>query len=148
MKRFFRIAFEIISWAGMSFAAAALIYAVIALICGQHAMPIAKLLQLMAVCLSGSALQYICFTPNVIKSMRYGLRMCLFVIPFLLLLTGFALAFHWFPSTDGRSWLLFVGIFLLCFVLIFAAFEIGFRLTGRRYDGLLGEYKKRREEGE
>ncbi|MEG1061383.1 MAG: hypothetical protein RSD35_10175 [Oscillospiraceae bacterium] len=40
---------------------------------------------------------------------------------------------------------MFIGIFILVFIAITIGFEIYFRVTGRKYDGLLGQYKKQKD---
>ena len=44
---------------------------------------------------------------------------------------------------------MFIGIFFLIFLVMTVGFEIYFRITGRKYDGLIGQYRKQKEnEGE
>mgnify|MGYP006922381988 CR=1 FL=1 len=44
------------------------------------------------------------------------------------------------------SWALFIGMFVVIFLAMTVGFDIYFRLTGRKYDGLLGQYRKEKEE--
>ena len=37
---------------------------------------------------------------------------------------------------------MFVGVFFAVFLVMTLGFDIYFRLTGRKYDGLLGRYRK------
>lgn len=145
MKKFWTALGKSALWACMGFTIAVGVYIVIAAFTGSDSMPLAKIAQLMAISFLGCALQYVVFSDEVIKSMAYSLRMILFGVPFLGLLIAFAIGFHWFPATDTASWLLFAGIFIAGYVVISLAFEIYYKLAGRKYNGLLGEYKKRRE---
>ena len=96
----------------------------------------------------GSFIQYLAFTDRVIPHLRYSLRMLLFVGLFFPMLTACAFLFQWFPMEQVGSWLIFILIFLAIFLAMSAGFEVYFRLTGRKYDGILGQYKKRQEERE
>ena len=53
---------------------------------------------------------------------------------------------NWFPTQRAGAWALFIGMFFLIFIVMTVGFEIYFRLTGRKYDGLIGQYRKQREE--
>ena len=75
--------------------------------------------------------------------MRYVLM--LFGALFLPLLTGIAVLFGWFPSARPGAWVLFLAIALAVFAAMTAGFEMYFRVAGRRYDGLLGQYRKEHE---
>lgn len=96
----------------------------------------------------GSFIQFLAFTDHIIKRLRYSLRLVLFVVLFLPVLTGCAVLCRWFPTDRPGSWLLFLGIFLGIFLAFTAGFELYYRLTGRKYDGVLGQYKKQREQQE
>ena len=40
----------------------------------------------------------------------------------------------------------FTASFFVTFLVMTIGFEVYFRLTGRKYDGLLGQYRREREE--
>ena len=44
------------------------------------------------------------------------------------------------------AWAAFLGMFFLTFVGMTIGFDIYFRITGRKYDGLLGQYRREKEE--
>lgn len=94
---------------------------------------------------TGTFVQYLCFTDNIIKNMRYTRRLMLFGALFLPLLTGIAVAFGWFPAAKPGAWALFLGIALIVFAAMTLGFEMYFRVAGRKYDGLLGQYRKEHE---
>ena len=66
---------------------------------------------------------------------------------FLPLLAVTAWAFQWFPM-EIESWMGFLGIFLVIFAAMTIGFEMYYRLTGRKYDGLLGQYRREKEKQE
>ncbi len=90
-------------------------------------------------------LQWLCFAGVVFKKLRYSLRMLIFAVPMMGLLSLCAVLFHWFPAERPESW----GAFLLAALIAFAGISIGFEIyfwaVGKKYDGLLGEYKAKKE---
>lgn len=75
--------------------------------------------------------------------MAYPARLLGFAIIFLAVLSVFAWKGQWFPAEEFESWLVFSGIFLVIFVIMTAGYEIYFRITGKKYDGLLGKRQKK-----
>ena len=119
------------------------VYCVITLCMGSTTLSIWSVFQMLLISALGTLIQGIAFNEEwFIKKAKYSTRIIIFVIPFLLLLTGCALLFKWFPTDEMVNWLMFVGIFLLIFIVMTLSFELFFRLTGKKYDGLLGQYKK------
>lgn len=145
MKGFLR---QVMAWktaACFAFTGSSIIYLVIAALMGQKSVPILTMGSLLMVSASGTAIQYLCFISRRLCRWRYSLRLLLFVALFLPLLSFCAWAFHWFPVEYPSGWLIFIGIFLLVFLVMTAGFEWYYHITGRKYDGLLGQYKKDRD---
>lgn len=113
---------------------------------GWESLPISVVFSLLLVCVAAAILQVLAFTGLVIRRLAYGWRMVLFAVPFFALLTAIALAFRWFPPEKGGAWVTFAAIFLAIFVAVSLGFELWFRLSGKKYDGLLGQYRKKREQ--
>lgn len=107
MKKWFRHSMEWKAGASLSYTAAVLIYAVVSLLLGEKNVSITVLFELLALCLAGSLLQYVAFTDAVIKKMRYSLRMVVFTLPFLALMTLCAVIFDWFPKGEPFAWVTF-----------------------------------------
>jgi len=129
----------------LMFSASIVFCAVILLLMGETAVPLPLLASLLLVSMGGTFLQLLAFTDRIIRKMRYTRRMLVFAIPFLALLTANAYLFRWFPMENNLYWLTFSGIFLLVFVGGSIAFEIYFHTMGKKYDGLLGQYRKQKE---
>ena len=53
-----------------------------------------------------------------------------------------------FPADQAGAWVLFIVIFFLIFLVMTVGFDLYFRVTGRKYDGLLGQYRKEKEDAE
>ena len=58
---------------------------------------------------------------------------------------GIAEYFDIDPILVRLAWILFIGIFITCFVVSTILFEIHFRITGDKYTGILNEYKNKKK---
>lgn len=146
MKRFLK---GVVAWktsACMIFTAAVFIYLVFCLIYDTREVSAVMLWGLLGVSVAGSLIQALCFSDWIIKKLRYTWRSLLFVLLFLPMLTLAAWKLEWFPMDESGAWLLFIGIFFLIFLAMTLGFEIYFRITGRKYDGLIGQYRKQKED--
>ena len=145
MNRFLRFVAVWKTGMGLMFTGTVVLYLVFCLILGQETVAAAILWSLLAISVAGTSLQALCFTELLIRRMRYTWRLLLFCMLFFPLLAVIAWAFHWFPM-GGGNWLVFTGIFLAIFAVMTAGFEIYFRVTGNKYNGLLGQYRREKEE--
>lgn len=130
------------------FTAAMFIYLCFCLIYDNREVSTALLWGLFWVSAAGSLLQAVCFSDWFIKKLRYTWRSLLFVLLFLPVLTFAAWKLEWFPADRVGAWVMFVGIFFLIFLVMTIGFDIYYRVTGRKYDGLIGQYRKTMEEEE
>ena len=147
MKKFISGVITWKNYACMMFTGCVCLYGAITLAQGGDSLNIWVLLQLIILSALGTLIQGIAFYPGwVIKNAKYTTRLIIFIIPFLILLTAFALIFHWFPADRMINWVVFIGIFIAITVVLTLSFELAFRITGKQYDGLLGQYKKRKKE--
>ena len=145
MKRFWNEIMEWKNYIGLMFTGSICVYGVIALLLGKESLELSVVGQILLISVLGTLIQGIAFAEDwVIKHMAYTKRMLLFVALFLPMLSACAVVFHWFPTTRLISWFIFIGIFLVVFVIITLMFELHFRAAGRKYDGLLGQYKKKK----
>ena len=113
---------------------------------GSREVSLTMLWSLLLVCGLGALLQGVCYSDWVFKRMRYvwrGMLFCLLYLP-VLAVTGWKA--QWFPVDNLGSWALFIGMFVAIFLAMTVGFDIYFRLTGRKYDGLLGQYRREKEE--
>lgn len=122
------------------------IYLAFCLVFDQREVPVTTLWTLLLACAVGSLLQGICFSSWIIKKMRYTWRSLLFVVLYLPVLSLIAWRSGWFPTDHPGSWGVFIGAFFLIFAVMTIGFDIYFRFTGRKYDGVLGQYRKEKEE--
>ncbi len=145
MKHFMKRVLEWKTGASLAFTASMLIYVVIALLMGERQIEATAVIAMLLLSMTGTFVQYLCFTDNIIKNMRYTRRLMLFGVLFLPLLTVIAVVFGWFPAYRPGAWLLFLGLALVVLAAMTLGFEFYFHIAGRKYDGLLGQYRKQHE---
>ena len=146
MKRFMQ---GVMAWKTSTcflFTGSMVIYLVFCLVFGQEAVTTRQLWSLLLACVLGALIQGVCFSDWVIKKLRYTLRSMLFVALFLPALALTAWWADWFPAEEAGAWLVFIASFFVIFVTMSIGFDIYFRVTGRKYDGLLGQYRREKEE--
>lgn len=146
MKRFFTVTMEIKSNVALIFCGYVLAYVAVGwLFFDLKSIGFGLLLQFLCMSAVAGSLQYVVFSGNVIKKMRYPLRVALFFLPLYLLVSGFALGFGWFPISFG-SWAVFTAIFVAIFLIVTAVFEMYYRIVGARYQARLDAYKAKQAE--
>lgn len=127
------------------FTSSMIIFMIISLLFKNESVEITTILSILLFSILGSLIQYIAFTNFLIKKASYSTRLIIFIIPFLAVLSVCAICFNWFPKDNIGSWVTFIIIFIAIFIIMTIGFEIYFRVVGKKYDGLLGQYKKERE---
>ena len=142
MKQFAQSLSQVVVNLCISFTIAVLIYAAFS----RGTLPQGMVWQLLLLSAAATLLQFAFFSGKVVKRLSYLWRMVLFAALMLAVVSACAVGFGWFPEADARSWLFFVGLFLVLFAAISLAFEVGFRLRRKVYDDALGRYKKGRAE--
>lgn len=145
MNKFFSALSQLKSAVALTYTASLCLAMVCYAAFGGDAIPISMLFQLLLVSLCASILQTVCFTDLTFRKLSYTLRTVLFLAAFFAVLTAFALVCRWFPAGYPMSWLIFAGGFFLLGGVIMLGFEIYYRISGRKYDGLLGEYRRTHE---
>lgn len=127
------------------FTSSMIIFMIISLLFKNESVEITTILSILLFSILGSLIQCIAFTNFLIKKASYSTRLIIFIIPFLAVLNICAICFNWFPKDNIGSWVTFIIIFIAIFIIMTIGFEIYFRVVGKKYDGLLGQYKKERE---
>ena len=146
MKQFLR---GVVAWktsACMIFTAAMFFYLFFCMVFDHRAVSTTMLWTLFWASAGASLIQAVCFSDWIIRKMRYTRRSLLFVVLFLPVLTLMAWKGGWFPMEQAGAWVMFIGMFFLIFIVMTIGFDIYFRLTGRKYDGMIGQYRKEKEE--
>ena len=146
MKQFLKGLVEWKTSACMIFTAAIFFYLFFCWVYGTREVSTTMLWTLFWASAAASLIQAVCFSDWIIKKMRYTRRSLLFVLLFLPTFTLAAGTGGWFPMEQTGAWAVFLGMFFLTFVGMTIGFDIYFRITGRKYDGLLGQYRREKEE--
>ncbi len=144
MKNFLDRVMEWKTPACLLFTGSLMLYTVVTMLFGKNAVDVSIIISLLIFSTLGSLIQYIAFTEHVIKNMKYALRMLIFLIPFAAMLIAVAYIFNWFPMAYPEAWILFIAIFVVVFIGMTIGFEIYYKSAGKKYDGLLGQYRKQR----
>ncbi len=148
MKRFLKGVLELKQAACAIYTAAMAIYLVFCTVFGHRQISLSMLWTLLAVSVASALIQAVCFSNWIIRSMRYTWRSVLFVGLFLPMLCLAAWKGEWFPMENPGAWALFLGIFFLIFIGMTVGFEFYYRAAGKKYDGLIGQYRRQKEEDE
>lgn len=142
MKNFFEIVIALKERASLCYTGAMFFYIFFLLVYRQQTADVSTLISLLLVSIAAGSLQLVAFSSLVIKKLSYSWRLLVFALPFFAILTGVAVAFHWFPTQNAGAWAGFILIFLVIFAVITVAFEMYYRLSGKRYDSRLDWYRR------
>ncbi|MDY2777048.1 MAG: DUF3021 family protein [Collinsella sp.] len=93
-------------------------------------------------CACATGLQFLFFTPILIKRMSYSLRLILFGFCLYALLALLAVILAWFPSHDLGAWMSFTMIYLGIYAATSVIFAVKRRREGRLLNDRLSEYRK------
>lgn len=145
MKKVKEIVSQIPKYTAYSFSMSMVVFMAIGLVAGIKAIPVSRIVQLLFICVAAAVLQMIAFSDICIKKMAYTKRLAIFMFPFLIIITAFAVMGEWFPTENIGAWITFIGIFIACFAISTLLFEIHFRITGNKYTGILNEYKNKKK---
>ncbi len=143
MKKFFSVAARLATAVCVFFTVYLCVILAVGFACGLEAIRLSYLFSMLLAAVLFAVLQWLCLSPDVFKSMRYSRRILLFAALGLAGLTGLNLLFHWMPVEQPLAWAIFLAVFFAILALITLLFELLFRLQGKKYDGLLGEYRKK-----
>ncbi|MBD5150958.1 MAG: hypothetical protein HDT20_03720 [Oscillibacter sp.] len=146
MKEFWKGVMEWKTGASLIFTGAMFFYLFFSWLFDNQTVSTTMLWTLLLVSIAASLIQGICFSNWIIKKMRYTRRSLLFVLLFLPTLAFAAWKAEWFPMEEAGAWAMFIGMFFLIFIVMTIGFDIYFRITGRKYDGMIGQYRREKEE--
>lgn len=99
---------------------------------------------LLGACVCTAALQFVFFTPTVIKRMAYSLRMLLFGICLYAVLAVLAVTMGWFPTGMAGAWVSFTISYLVALAVATAAYAAKHKHEERALNEKLNEYRRNR----
>lgn len=100
---------------------------------------------LFGACVLATVLQFVFFTPTVIKHMSYALRTTAFGICLYAGLVAIAVTMQWFPVALTGAWILFTVIYLAIFAVIGAVFAIKHKREERELNEQLAAYRSKQQ---
>lgn len=119
------------------------VFFVSALINGVECFSVYKVGQLLAIAVLGGVLILVAFSDIFIKKVSYIVRICIFVVPFFFISLIFAMAFAWISAENIINWIIFIGIFILCFALSIVIYLVTLKIKGKEYTERLIEYQNK-----
>lgn len=144
MKQFMQNMMQWKTYASLMFTGVTMVHTLIQLFFGNRSIDPMVIISILIVSALGALIQYVAFTDVVLKNVKYAIRLIIFAIPFFLLLLGAALLFNWIPGTMDTGYIIsFTVIFIIVFTGMTIGFEIYFRITEKKYEGLIGQYRKK-----
>lgn len=147
MKKFLRWAVEFKTHACLTFTAAVCILMTVCWIWGwEESVNITMLFQLLVASVCMTFLQWVCFSAPILGKTRYTVRLLLFTVTTFPVLAVLAWLGDWFPRDQLGAWVLFAMIFLAMLGVFTVSYEIYYRITGRRFDQRLEEYREEHKE--
>ena len=124
-------------------------FTIISLISGVEMMPVKRLAELFVLAVIGGFWMEIAFGECVFQKMSDMKRVCIFIIPFAVITFILAVIFQWITRLDMiETYVLFIGIFLVCWGISVVLFEIEHRIRGKEYTQKLKEYQAKEMRGE
>lgn len=93
------------------------------------------------VCVAAALLQFVFFTPVLIKRLSYSLRLALFGICLFAALSAVAVAMNWFPADMPSAWIMFAAIFLVVFGVLALVFAFKQKRDSRELNERLRRYR-------
>jgi len=150
MKKFLGVLIQIKSLAAMIFTglilayiAAGWLYSIVKNVPFEYSIPFIFVLQGAVLAIVISVLWFTLLSDAIIKKMRFYLRLIIFVVALVIVLSVCFLTFFAFHTNWAKLWLIISGLFIIVVTGISILGEIYFRATGKRYTYNLEEYKKK-----
>lgn len=101
---------------------------------------------ILGACVIAGALQFVFFTPVLIKHMGYAPRVALFGICLYVALAALACALNWFPVDAASAWISFTCIYLVLLALFTWIFSLIYRRRIRSLNEGLARFKEAHRE--
>lgn len=93
-------------------------------------------------CACAAALQFVFFTPVLIKKMAYAPRLLAFGLCLYAVLVALAMAMSWFPVGEPGAWASFTMIYLVVLAGMSGFFAVRQRREERMLNDCLSEYRR------
>ena len=96
-------------------------------------------------CACAAVLQFVFFTPVLIKRMAYPARLFLFGVCLYAVLAALAVTMSWFPVEMVGAWASFTAVYLAMLAAATAIFAVKHKREERILNQKLGEYRRKND---
>ena len=109
---------------------------------GIETIPTTRLAELLVLAIIGGIWMEFAFGTCIIRKMSEVKRICLFIVPFAVSTFICAVVFQWITELKVvGTYIKFIGIFFICWLISILIFEIEHTIRGRKYTEKLKEYQ-------
>ena len=109
---------------------------------GIETIPTTRLAELLVLAIIGGIWMEFAFGTCIIRKMSEVKRICLFIVPFAVITFICADVFQWITELKVvGTYIKFIGIFFICWLISILIFEIEHTIRGRKYTEKLKEYQ-------
>jgi len=115
---------------------------------GSEGLSFSVILQFLAVAVMIAALKELIYSEIFLKNMMTLWRTVIFLFSIIVIITGFIIAFGWFPANNVEGWIGFFLSFGVCFVISTLSMVIRTKLESRKYEESFEKYKREHQEGD
>ena len=125
-----------------TFAIMMICFTIIARARGIETIPITRLAELFFLSVIGGFWMEFAFGTCIIRKMTDAKRVCIFIVPFSIVTFICAAIFQWITELKLiNTYIKFIGIFFVCWVISIILFEIEHIVRGKKYTEKLKEYQ-------
>ena len=97
---------------------------------------------LLGACVCATLMQFVFFTPTIIKRLSYPLRLLAFGICLYVVLAILAITMKWFPANEVGPWISFTVIYLATLAITTLFYEFKQRRESRKLNEGLSAYRR------
>lgn len=119
-----------------------IVFTTISYLKGVDTIALHRLIELFMLSVIGGIWMEFAFGKHVIKKMTDIKRALIFIVPFAVTTFLFAVLFQWITKLNLIStYVKFIGIFIICWIISIVLFEIEHTIKGKQYTQKLREYQ-------
>ena len=119
-----------------------IVWTIIYLLNGNHSIHVYVLLQLFALSFVGALLFYLFFTNKLLKKISFTKRLTYFIFSCALIESTLIFWFRLYGIDKVKSWILFLLIVIILYILSLGIFYAYSRKAGKRYTDFLKIYQQ------
>lgn len=125
-----------------TFSIVMIVFITVSYLKGVNTIAIHRLIELFMLSVIGGIWMEFAFGKYVIKKMTDIKRALIFIVPFAVTTFLFAVLFQWITKLNLIStYVKFIGIFVICWIVSIILFEIEHSIKGKQYTQKLREYQ-------